>query len=257
MPTPATAQLVRGHGDLGDPPSVTQNSTGYRGVAYWWANTAEEFRALNAANMPQWGDSWHPVDAPELRCISRQTKYVGGTDDTVTGVNAVTSVECVYETPGYNGRLPLPALNLSFTDLQYEEITLTQHYDIRGYTTPLNNGEGVPRESTRMIAEAYRYVRPGAIDLAQIFGVLDKLNSTPFHLPPEPGSNVRQLVPALNARMRAPRRQLKGGLIEIVYRMVLSPDHKVYAQIENSRGVAIMTQIIEQYSAVDFNPLFP
>ena len=260
MPTPPTANLVTGYGVLGPPPRRRETGSGHWGERFFWVNTHDEDEALNASGTPQYGQAWS-VAAPNLTVIERETKYIGGTNNTTTGVNGVTVVRCTYETPGFSGRLPPPFEGLSFLEYEFEEQTTTQHYDIRfdgtNFASPLANGDGVPRQSTQLIAAATYYRNPSTFNRAALMNVLDTLNAQEFRLPPFYGFNIRDTVAVRGARMLAPRIGVKGGKLEIVFRLLLKPDHRAYAQIENARGQAVLTQIIEQYREADFRPFFP
>lgn len=255
---PPIGTLVLGYGDLGTPPRRRARGTEHWGERYYWVNTHDEDAALAAAGVPQHGAAWGPSAPSGLVVTDRETRYVGGKDNPVTGVNGITVVRCLYETPGYSGRRPIPNLTLSFTELTFEEVTTTQHYHLDGDPVPLNNGDGVPRESTRVTADCIYYRTPATLNLTSIFNVVDHINSDSFRLPPLiPGDTNRMLVSPGFARMRAPMIRALSTMVEITYRLVLSPDHKAYAQLENSQGEAVLTQIIEQYETASFSSHFP
>jgi hypothetical protein len=262
---PPIANLVLGYGDLGEPPRRVRTGSGHRGERDFWVDTHDEDEALAAIGLPSPDDGtpWSPA-APNLQCIELASRYAGGRNDTITGTGGVTLVRATYETPGFGGRLPVPEVGRKFTDLIFEEITTTQHYDIRfdgagAFEMPLANGDGVPRESSRMMAECYYYVAPtaAAFNMQAMWNVIDRLNADTIQLPPLLGTNIRYQVPPLKARMKAPRVGMRYGKLEIVFRLALSADHKAYSQIENSRGQAVLTQVIEQYTPVQMSSFFP
>lgn len=270
---PPIAHLVLGYGAVGEPPRRRRNYDGEQGERYYWVDTHDADRALAAIGLPQIDDPWDPDTAPELKLVEQETRYIGGTDNTVTGVGGVTSIRCIYETPGYHGRLPPPIDGRAYTQLVFEETSTTQYYDIRwdgvtpgGYARPIANGEGIPRESSRILAECTYFMNPvaGSLLMEAMIEIIDRVNRDEFRLPAYIGTGIRRVVAPGVARMKGVRTGFIRDLMQITYTLALagSPQpgvapHHALAIIENALGEAVETQEIRQYHEADFAPFFP
>lgn len=130
-------------------PVFRRIAQGYIGTRWYRVNTVDEMRAVTAAGVPQYGDSWS-LSAPNLRVISAEPEYQGGDDDPTTQEGGLTYVRVEYATPGLNGSLP--PIGTTSTQIvggngsvQVQIDQRTLNGDTGGGALPLNNSIGVPK----------------------------------------------------------------------------------------------------------------
>lgn len=208
-------------------PVLEDSADGMSGVRHYHVNTHDEYEALFATGVPRKDDSWSQ-DLPRLTCRRRTTEYIGGTNDSASGVGGWHRVRCEYS--DYIDLRPLPNVGQTYTEVLSRTSSVTIVRDVRPgllFNSPIENGKGTQRDIGGTVARITSF--PGQWSADNILRSIEYqarqyVNSNSLLLPPVLRSGLRIALTPRQARYTDYEVTTEAGLLKIVHTLILAPD---------------------------------
>ncbi len=235
-----TAELITATGKA---PRLVRAARGYVGRKVFrvvGADSVEE--VYTATGLPAMWSPFAPSGAGSSALLQNmEPEYIGGISP-----NRQYEVVCDFAEPSIGAARERAVANTAFTEVDLEKDTVVVYQPWRPSTgaptsaKPLANGQGVPREVSRLILRVtvWRSIDWYAENWAELLSYLDTVNANAIDVPAPYGVGGDIAFTAGQLRFRGMRSpEVVDGVLRFALEFVAAPDHLVRWAPENSAGV--------------------